>query len=77
MSYNYRLRAVLSISTGHTRARINAMHLRKTVLRNFVLASPLLGWGDLANAQCTPPYQLTNGQVADATQVMATQVPTP
>lgn len=44
-------------------------------LRNIVVAFSLtfgfLLWSSAAQAQCTLPYQLTNGQVADASQVMA------
>src|SRR3984893_19075122 len=37
----------------------------------LAVTSPLLGWRSPATAACPLPYQLTNGQNADATQVMA------
>jgi hypothetical protein len=44
----------------------------KTVLASFVLLATVCSARfDSAKAQCTLPYTLTNGQVADATQVMA------
>lgn len=37
----------------------------------FSLAMLCIAWTGKASAQCALPYQFTNGQVADATQVMA------
>jgi hypothetical protein len=48
------------------------MRLFKTSLISiFTFMGLFAGALDFAMAQCTLPYQLTNGQVADATQVMA------
>src|SRR5690242_8905810 len=43
-------------------------HLRAIAL---AISSLLLAGLNAANAACTLPFQLTNGQTADATQVMA------
>ena len=37
----------------------------------FVALALLIVGCESARAQCALPYQLTNGQIADATQVMA------
>jgi hypothetical protein len=37
----------------------------------LAFALPILGGSGPAQAQCTLPFQLTNGQTADASQVMA------
>jgi hypothetical protein len=47
------------------------MHRAKLIASLVVCPSLLLCGSHPASAQCTLPYQLTNGQTADATQVMA------